>query len=76
MKSKARRRRSALVLDRWISTIQAQTVAETQLSIDNPTFAAQVEQQIMRVVMSMSELVHGFDFARLLTLYYRSYLND
>ena len=58
-----------LLLDRWISSVQAQTAAESGLSADSPEFAARVRQRIYAVIGSMNELVHGFDFARLLSQY-------
>ncbi len=64
-----------LVLDRWISSVQAQTAAETGLDVQEASFAAEVDRKIFAVIHSLSELVHGFDFARLLSLYYRSYLH-
>ncbi|MEE0954501.1 MAG: ATP-binding protein [Eubacterium sp.] len=64
-----------LVLDRWISSVQTDTAAETGLTPSDPAFAAEVEKQIYQVIRSLSELVHGFDFARLLSLYYRSYID-
>lgn len=63
-----------LVLDRWISTVQSETAAESGLTFDDPTFAGQVEGKIFQVIHSLNELVHGFDFAKLLTLYYRAYV--
>ena len=65
-----------LVLDRWISAVQAQTAAETGMEPADPAFAKQVERRIFEVINALNELVHGFDFARLLTLYYRSYMAD
>ena len=64
-----------LVLDRWISSVQAQTAAETGLDVQEASFAAEVDRKIFAVIHSLSELVHGFDFASLLSLYYRSYLH-
>ena len=65
-----------LVLDRWLSAVQTQVAAETGLEPADPAFAKQVEQKILAVVGALSEMVHGFDFARLLTLYYRASLSD
>ncbi|ERI06669.1 ATP-binding protein [Atopobium sp. oral taxon 810] len=62
-----------LILDRWISGVQSTVVAEG-LPADAPNFAAAVEQRISDVIAQMGEMVHGFDFAHLLQLYYRSYL--
>ncbi len=63
-----------LILDRWISNIQAAVAAEEGLDPSDERFSAAVEQRIYAVIGSLEEMVHGFDFARLLTLYYRSYV--
>ncbi|MGI6222734.1 MAG: ATP-binding protein [Prevotella sp.] len=73
VKSKPEGGALTLVLDRWISNVQTDTAASTGLSMDSERFAPAVEQQIMKVIRSMQDLVHGFDFARLLTLYYRAF---
>lgn len=64
-----------LILERWISGVQNETAAESGLSPDDPGFSVLVEKKIFAVINSLNEMVHGFDFARLLTLYYRSYIN-
>lgn len=64
-----------LVLDRWISGIQSQTAQKSGLSPDDPAFVSAVEKNIYEVTSSISTLVHGFDFARLLTMYYKSYID-
>lgn len=61
-----------LVLDRWISSIQARTAAESGLAADSPAFSEAVRREIYAVLGSMSELVHGYDFARLLSKYYEA----
>ena len=63
-----------LILDKWIQGIQSQVVAEGILP-DSDSFATEVEKKIFAVISSMNELVHGFDFAKILTMYYRSYMN-
>jgi len=63
-----------LILDRWISNVQAEVVAAGTLPNDG-AFAVQVEQRIHAVIGDLQELVHGFDFARILTLYFRAYLD-
>lgn len=61
-----------LILDRWISNIQSETAAETSLDDSSPEFTKAVEKRIFAVVNELSEMVHGFDFAKLLTMYYRA----
>lgn len=63
-----------LVLDRWISSMESRAEEETGLSPDDPRFSGAVEERIKAVIHSMDELVHGFDFARLLSMYYESYV--
>jgi len=62
----------SLILDRWISSVQQETMAAASLSATDPALEALVEKRIGAVVCSLNEMVHGFDFARLLTLYYRA----
>lgn len=62
-----------LILDRWISQVQQQVMAEKELSLTDGRLDGLVEQKIGQVIDALNEMVHGFDFARLLTLYYQSY---
>ena len=64
-----------LVLDRWISTVQTQAVQETGLAPGDPALTQAVDRKIYAVTAAVSELVHGFEFARLLSLYYHAYLD-
>ena len=65
----------SLILDRWISNVQQQVMDSSGLSITDPGLSRLVEKEISAVVYSLNEMVHGFDFARLLTLYYQAHLN-
>ena len=62
-----------LILDRWISAVQNDAMRETGLSPDDPALAAASDKKIFAVTASVSELVHGFEFAKLLSAYYRAY---
>ena len=64
-----------LILDRWISAVQNEAIQETRLSPDNPALAAAADRKIYAVTASVSELVHGFEFGRLLSSYYSAYRN-
>ncbi len=63
-----------LVLDRWISTVQTEAAQETGLAPGDPALAQAVDRHILSVTGAVSELVHGFEFARLLSRYYHAYL--
>ena len=64
-----------LILDRWISRVQQEVLEESGLALQDPRLGELVEKKIAAVVFSLNELVHGFDFARLLTLYYEAYIS-
>ncbi len=64
-----------LILDRWISNIQSEVATESQLSFNDSEFSKLVEKKIYEVISSLNEMVHGFDFAKLLIIYYKSFLN-
>lgn len=63
-----------LVLDRWISSVQTQAMQETGFTPEDPALTGAVDQKIYAVTSAVSEMVHGFEFARLLSLYYHAYL--
>ena len=64
-----------LVLDRWISSMQAATMQETGLDADNEALSKAVDSRIRDTIMAISEMVHGFEFAKLLSIYYHAYLD-
>ena len=63
-----------LILDRWISSVQSEVMAESDFSEDSPEFARAVEKRIFAVMNNLNEMVHGFDFAKLLSIYYRAWV--
>ncbi|MDE5878753.1 MAG: ATP-binding protein, partial [Desulfovibrio sp.] len=65
----------SLVLDRWINNVQQETAEEAGLGVTDPGLAPLVGKKIAAIMASLKEMVHGFDFARLLTLYYQAYVS-
>lgn len=65
----------SLILDRWISNVQQEVMASENLSVTSAQLPGLVEKRISAVIYSLNEMVHGFDFARLLTLYYQAYIS-
>ena len=64
----------SLILDRWISNVQQEVMASENLSVTSAQLPGLVEKRISAVIYALNEMVHGFDFARLLTLYYQAYI--
>lgn len=50
--------------------------SEQGLQPGEPAFETAVDKDIYKVISSLSELVHGFDFAHLLNMYYHAYITD
>ncbi len=65
-----------LILERWISTVQSEALQESGFQPGDPALTALVDQKIYAVTASVSELVHGFEFAQLLSAYYHAYLKS
>lgn len=63
-----------LILDRWINSVQSEAMDSLGCGFDDPRLAPETERRIRGVVGELSEMVHGFDFAKLLTVYYKAYI--
>lgn len=63
-----------LILDRWINSVQSEAMDSLGCRFDDPRLAPETERRIRGVVGELSEMVHGFDFAKLLTIYYKAYI--
>lgn len=67
------------ILEKWISDIQTKVVQEKDygsIEFDNPAFVKDVEKEITSVVSKMDELTGGFDFSRILTMYFKGFVED
>ena len=62
------------MLDRWINNVQMEAAQETGLMPGDPALTKAVDRKIYAVTSAVSELVHGFEFARLLSIYYHAYV--
>ena len=62
------------ILERWISSVMSSVADKGDAAPDSPGFGDAVRKEIRTVAASVSELVHGFDFAKLLIAYYDSFV--
>jgi hypothetical protein len=65
----------SLILDRWINSVQSSAVAESGFTPGDDNLTKIVDKKIYEVTSSLSEMVHGFEFARLISAYYHAYVN-
>ena len=63
-----------LILEKWISGIQATVKAETDY--DGDAFNHEVERRIYTVAGSLEGMVNGFEFAKAVSTYWQAYLED
>jgi len=63
-----------LILEKWISSIQASVKAETNL--EGEDFDNQVEKQIFAAAASLEGMVNGFEFAKAIAAYWQAYKQD
>jgi len=63
-----------LILEKWISGIQASVKAQTGL--EGEAFDCEVEKQIYAVAGSLEGMVNGFEFAKAIVTYWRAYRQD
>ncbi|MEO7021182.1 MAG: ATP-binding protein [Ktedonobacteraceae bacterium] len=63
----------APLLEHWMNKIQEQVMQSANLLPDNPQFALLVEQKVQETLRSFSALSNSFEFARVLSTYWRAY---
>ena len=62
------------ILERWISGAMQRAAEASGLGPEDAGFRREVDRRIHEAVLGLDEMVHGFDFARLLSRYYEAYL--
>jgi hypothetical protein len=63
-----------LILEKWISGIQASIRAQSE--VEGEAFNLLVEKQIYAVAGSLEGMVNGFEFAKAVAAYWRAYQQD
>ncbi len=64
-----------LILEKWISAIKMQVMQELGDNSNQDEFNKQVKAKIFENINSLEGMVHGFDFAKVITMYYEAYEN-
>ncbi|KNZ42934.1 ATP-binding protein [Acetobacterium bakii] len=62
-----------LILEKWISGIQTNVVTESKITAEDSGFNGLVETKIYEVMNELEGMVHGFDFAKMISMYYKAY---
>ena len=62
------------IIARWITSLQAELVAQGYAP-DSASFESALNARVMQKLSEVEFLVGGFDFARVITAYYRAYIS-
>ncbi|MBK5243823.1 MAG: ATP-binding protein [Eubacteriaceae bacterium] len=62
-----------LILEKWISGVKTQVITENRISSEDENFNQLVETKIYDVMNEIEGLVHGFDFAKMISMYFNAY---
>lgn len=62
------------IIARWLSDLQSETAGEG-LDIGSDAFTKSLTEKIYRVARSLEAQIGGFDFASVITAYYKAYLS-
>ena len=62
----------SLILERWINSIKTQVVQNNSFEVGSNDFNKAVEKEIYVVINEIQELVNGFDFANIISLYWKA----
>ncbi len=63
-----------IILTKWLSNLQSGIVSKGILP-DSPDFSLEMDKKIIETVSSLEGMVNGFDFATVLSVYYRAVKN-
>lgn len=64
----------SLILEKWIDKLRGE-VLSTGMERDNPFFNVEVKKKIFAEINGLNDMVHGFDFAKVIDAYYYSLSN-
>jgi hypothetical protein len=67
------------ILEKWITEVQVKVMEDKNypgVDYENENFVQDVEREINKVVSEMDELTGGYDFARVLVLYFKGFIED
>lgn len=65
-----------LILQKWLNNLQIKVMEEKNITKDDPSFKKAMEIKIYKIVDILQESVNGFDFSKLLIIYYNAYMDE
>ena len=65
-----------LIIEKWLSNIKIDVFKETGIDDTSSEFNVLVEKRITESIQEIDELVHGFEFGRIIRYYWNAYINS
>ena len=65
-----------LILERWIASVQNEVLEEYHITPSDIKFVSLMEAKIYEKTSCIDGLVHGFEFAKVINIYFRGYLDS
>lgn len=65
-----------LIIEKWLSNIKIDVFKETGIDDTSFEFNVLVEKRITESIQEIDELVHGFEFGRIIRYYWNAYINS
>lgn len=65
-----------LILQKWLLSIQTQVMKENNITVDDENFKKLVEIKIYDSINELEGVVHGFDFARAISIYFQAAMEN
>lgn len=66
----------SLLLQKWIAALKTEVMKENSLSDNSERLNGLVELKIHQTVNELETIVHGFDFARIISLYWKATVSE
>lgn len=66
----------SLLLQKWIAALKTEVMTENSLPADSTQLNELVELKIHQTVNELETIVHGFDFARIISMYWKATVNE
>ena len=62
-----------LILEKWLSGIKTEVMQEIGENQNTEEFSKKIKSKIFENISSLEGMVHGFDFAKVINMYYEAY---
>lgn len=66
----------SLLLQKWIAKLKTEVMTENSLSADSEKLNHLVELKIHQTINELETIVHGFDFARIISMYWKATVSE